>query len=237
MKWIAYRANVPTIIAPVIDTGSTHKRKYNVANQFIHRSFLVTAVLLIATFTSEWAYAGVYRWVDEDGKINYGDKPPPQSNSAHSLLNSRGLLISDVDRAKTPEQLAEEADLAAQNRKVLVERQKEQHRDNVLLLTFTTERDLLLTRDDRLAAIDSAIQLSERRINGWNTKLVTLDNQIEAHDSADKVPAKLQNDRDQLYRRITSSESYMFDKLEERKRTSDQFEGDLTRYRALKDKD
>jgi hypothetical protein len=208
-----------------------------VAHQFFIRSHLVTAVLLVASFASGWASAGVYKWFDEDGKVNYGDRPPPETDSAHSLLNSRGLLIGDVGRAKTKEQLAKEAKIAQQNRQVLVERQKEQHRDNVLLLTFTTERDLLLTRDDRLSAIDSAIQLSERRINGWNTKLVALDGQIEAHDTADKVPEKLQNDRDQLYRRITSSESYMFDKLEERQRTSDQFEDDLARYRALKTKD
>ena len=207
------------------------------ANQFFQRSYLVTAVLTITLIASGWASAAVYRWVDEDGKVNYGDKPPPETDNAHSLLNSRGLLISDVERAKTKEQLAKEAKIAEQKRQRQVELQKKLQRDSVLLRTFTTERDLLLTRDDRLIAIDSAIQLSERRIRGWNTKLVKLDSQIESHDSADKVPVKLQNDRDQLYRRITGSESYMFEKLDERKRTSEQFEADLTRYRALKSKD
>ena len=38
---------------------------------------LVAAALLLPALAS--AQANVYRWVDKDGKVQYSDTPPPQS--------------------------------------------------------------------------------------------------------------------------------------------------------------
>ncbi len=204
------------------------------AKQIGQGQYLVTGLLLLSIFASGWTHAGLYKWVDENGKTHYGDKPPAQSGSAHSILNSRGLTIDEVNRAQTAEERAEETRIAEENKARFLEQQKNRHRDNVLLQTFTTERDLLLTRDDRLSALQGAILLSQRRIDGWSSKLADVEGQIGAFESAEQIPIRLKNERDHLQRRIANSEEYKQKKQEEHESTAAQFLRDLTRYRELK---
>lgn len=180
--------------------------------------------------------ANVYKWVDEEGNIHYGDKPPAKVESAHSVLNERGLEVDSINRAKTDEEVAAELAEAEAIREQQLEEQRARHRDNILLETFTTERDLLLTRDDRLQAIDGAILLSEKRINSWSEKLGVLEKRIANYEKDNvETPARLIEERELVLRQIDSSETYMLQKMEERERTADQFEQDLARYRELKD--
>ena len=57
--------------------------------------------------------------------------------------------------------------------KAVAERKKELH-DRMLLETYTTESDILLSRDDRIQAVDSQIALTESNIKEsekkWNKK-------------------------------------------------------------------
>ena len=40
------------------------------------------------------AQAKLYRWVDEDGKVHYSDKVPPQAiQGEHTRLNERGIPV------------------------------------------------------------------------------------------------------------------------------------------------
>jgi len=45
------------------------------------RAFTMSAVLLVILCTSTVIISDVYRWVDEDGVVHYGNKPPPKSES------------------------------------------------------------------------------------------------------------------------------------------------------------
>ena len=50
-------------------------------------SWIVSAAMLATP-----ALAQVYKWVDESGMVNYGDKPPPRSKGAHPLDEGAGSL-------------------------------------------------------------------------------------------------------------------------------------------------
>ncbi|MEM7208126.1 MAG: DUF4124 domain-containing protein [Pseudomonadota bacterium] len=205
-------------------------------HQFIQVPLSAVAILSLALAMSSHAMANVYKWVDEEGNIHYGDKPPAKVESAHSVLNERGLEVDSINRAKTDEEVAAELAEAEAIREQQLEEQRARHRDNILLETFTTERDLLLTRDDRLQAIDGAILLSEKRINSWSEKLGVLEKRIANYEKDNvETPARLIEERELVLRQIDSSETYMLQKMEERERTADQFEQDLARYRELKD--
>ncbi len=45
--------------------------------------YLLTALLalLVSVAPLSAGYAGVYRWVDEQGRVHFGDRPPPKSSS------------------------------------------------------------------------------------------------------------------------------------------------------------
>ena len=216
------------------NTYDAAARRCDVLIRVTSRGLRTILVMLCGLAWLSSAQAGLYRWVDAEGNVFYSDRPPPENDSAHSVLNKRGLEIRQINRAKTAEEVAAETAEAERRRAEHMVEQRARHRDKVLLKTFTTERDLLLTRDDRLSAIDGAILLSEKRIKTWNQKLDDVELRIDSFGSEDQVPPRLKEERDIILRRIGSSEEYLLEKMKERERTAEQFEQDLARYRELK---
>lgn len=41
-----------------------------------HRSFFVAGLMLLSMVFSPVMQGGLYKWIDENGKIHYGDRPP-----------------------------------------------------------------------------------------------------------------------------------------------------------------
>lgn len=51
----------------------------------------------------------VYRWVDEDGIIHYGDSIPPEYRDLpKERLNDQGVAVEELEGKKTEEQLEQE---------------------------------------------------------------------------------------------------------------------------------
>ena len=84
----------------------------------------LTAAVVIPT---ESAAAGkLYKWVDDNGQIRYGDHIPAQyADKGNERLNEQGLVIDTKEPAKTQEQLAEEQRIAE-----LAEQEEIKRKDN-----------------------------------------------------------------------------------------------------------
>ncbi len=184
--------------------------------------------------------AKLYKWVDEDGVVHYSDKIPPEVNKdAHEELDHRGISRRELGRAKTEEErMSEKVEQAAveQQRKVAAEKLARQRmRDQILLQTFTTERDLIITRDDRLNAIDSILNLTANN----NKRIVQ---QIEetkkritrVENSGRQVPENIMQKLESLNNQFEKNKGFMELKKKERVEQSERFEADLSRFRELK---
>ena len=126
---------------------------------------LAGIISLLCVGGSVPANAGkLYKWVDDEGQVRYGDQIPPQfAKQRQDTLNPQGVVVDTKSAAKTPDQLAEErreAEIAAEQERQRMERA--QH-DHMLLSTFTSEDDMVMTRDGKIAAIEAAIHLAEAR--------------------------------------------------------------------------
>ena len=83
---------------------STSKRR--------HKSLAVTCALVIATGIAGHSQAQLYKWVDENGKVQYSDTVPPAAvDRARKELRSDGTVKNETQRAAN----AEERRLAAQS--------------------------------------------------------------------------------------------------------------------------
>lgn len=118
------------------------------------------AALLLSLPTS----AAIYKWVDENGKVQYSDKPPQQqTKQGTTRLNERGMVLDKSEGYLTPEQRAvKEQELAKQRER----EQKEldaRRRDKALLNSFakTSEIDTLLNRN--LEQVQAGIQSDRSR--------------------------------------------------------------------------
>ncbi len=199
------------------------------------RHELAVLSVLLMMLTSP-AAAKLYKWVDEDGNVFYSDQiPPDQATKRHQLLDERGIVRKNVRRAKTPEEIAEER----RQKELQAERERMERaqavRDQILLETFPSERDLILARDDRLASVDSAITLATKTLDDLRGRWEKLDTQMKSLQAERQpIPGNLAINHRQMSKQVESHSRALESRKEERDNIVAQFEADLLRYRELR---
>jgi len=201
---------------------------------------LLLAGLLWATAAQSVA-ATLYKWVDDNGAVHYSSSlPPGQSHKGHQQLNSQGMVLTTQDAPKPPEELAEEAE----KRRKLEQQQAEEARlkaiqddkDRVLLLTFSTEKELELVRDNRLEVIDSVIRLIQSSIETTEEKLEQLKHSADLiyTSKGKEIPGGMAQKIEHAERKIANRKLQLDAKTAEREKIREKYELDLERYRLLK---
>lgn len=183
----------------------------------------------------------LYKWVDENGEIRYSDRvPPSQVKQKRQILNEHGVVIDTKEAAKTPEQLEADKEAKrirdaelAEERRLIAEQDKH---DRVLLLTFSSEEEMMSVRDNRIEVIDSVIRLIENSINTTEERLIKLEDNAEALyiSKGKEVPGGLAQNIEFFTRKIANRKEQLRLKQEERRKIHEQFDEDLARFRWLK---
>ncbi len=118
------------------------------------------------------AEARLYRWVDDQGIVHYTDHIPPKYvRKEREELDERGIPIRHVERAKTAAEIAAEKRIERlrKEQQKLIEKQKAE--DRVLLRTFRSVDDIILTRDGKIATIDNMIAVDRGNIKRSKRRL------------------------------------------------------------------
>lgn len=112
------------------------------------------------------SHAQLYKWTDENGKVQYSDTvPPAATDRARKELRSDGTVKRETERALTAEEkrlLALKVAEEAKAREVQAERER---KDKALLATYTDLNDFDRVRDRALTNLDNDIRvLTEREV-------------------------------------------------------------------------
>ncbi len=203
-------------------------------------SGLMVAVLLCAV-SFPLVASTLYKWVDENGKIRYSDRlPPNQSQRGHQRLSPQGVVLSTKNAAKTPAEIAIEAEAKRKLDEQQLEEARikriEDHQDRVLLLSFSSEEEIEHARDNRMESIDSVILLIESSLEITQGKLDTLQHKADNNfTSKDKeVPGGLAQKIEHFERKVEIRNAQMEGKQLEKEKLRQRYELDLERFRSLK---
>jgi hypothetical protein len=194
-------------------------------------------IFMMSTIFVASAQAGLYRWIDENGAVHYGDKVPAQYlKQEHDELNEQGTTVKKHDRAMTGDEKAEKKKQDAEHKRLENEKRAQALRDRVLTDTYTTERDLVAAKEARLDAIDSQLQLSEDIIESSKVKVKKTAELIESIKKSGKmVPettyAKLEREKLQLATQTGVQQGHQI----KREEVIEQFDGYIVRFRELMD--
>ncbi len=211
----------------------------------IRAPFPLMALAMVLLGLSAGADAArLYKWVDDDGNIFYSDRiPPKQVRKASETLNAQGIVVSRTEAAKTEEELAIarkiqeelEAKLAAEKSA----KEKQFAKDQVLLLTFSSEQEMDLVQDNRLDVLDSVIELIKKSIIATEEKLVSLGNIAERQyiSKGQEIPGGLAQNIEFFTRKKSMRNQQLKLKEAEKKKINRQYKIDLARYRFLKKED
>ena len=196
---------------------------------------LLLTLLLCISITPISA-AALYKWVDENGAVHYSSQlPPKQSKQGHQQLNSQGVVVSTREAAKTEGELEQQAKAAEEAREAARLKEIQDAKDRVLLLTFSTEEEIELARDNRIEVLDSVIRLINGSIETTEQKLEEmLQNADENYLSKGKeVPGGLAQKIEFFQGRIASRTAQLEAKSLEKEKIRQKYEADLERFRLL----
>jgi len=175
----------------------------------------------------------VYRWVDAQGIVHYGDSVPPQyADDAHDVLNDQGVQIGHVAGRESA------AQLSAQEQAAQAAAQQAQH-DKFLLTTYASAQEIEQLRDERLDQINGQIKASSSYIDSLTLRLDALEERAQhfapysADPGAQRMPDELVEDLVRTMRETRQQRSELEAKQQEQITLRVQFAADLERYREL----
>ncbi len=200
----------------------------------------VLLCLILLGFNGVANTANLYKWVDENGEIRYGDQlPVDKSKKKHQTLNSQGVVVDTTDVENTPEEKA--AIRKAENERKAKEKVEaraddmKRRQDQALLTTYGSVDELELIKNKRMEMVDLVIQLIYKSMATANKRIEILENKAmtEYVDQGFDVPAGLAQNIQMLTRSNQNREQRLRQRLVEKNNILAQYEEDLVRYRKL----
>ncbi|MBF0218494.1 MAG: hypothetical protein HQL49_03045 [Gammaproteobacteria bacterium] len=198
-------------------------------HQLSARQVVTTAIGTVVTFAclsvAPLDAASYKCWTNNQGVRECGDTIPPEYIQKESkTFNERGLVVEEVDRAKSREQLLEE-------RRIQHELDLQNEKDQVLLSTYLRAEDILAVRDRQVAIIDNTINNAKEVISQFQRKLDSEMESVQKHQAANQaIPADLQSAIDTLQQRIKSREEMIERNQQERQSIIETYDRDYQRY-------
>ncbi|MGD8514947.1 MAG: hypothetical protein PVF52_04975 [Granulosicoccaceae bacterium] len=198
---------------------------------------LLTTTLTILLLASSQLQAGKIKcWTNNEGIRECGNVVPPEyAQKGHEVLNRQGVTVDKVERAKTPEELAEAKRLAAIKAEEDRLRKEQENRDRVLLHTFSSEDEIIMARDGKITALKTEIRLTKKSMAKTQERLDALLKQAANLERAGKpVPEKLAGDIKTATEQVDEYRAFISTRQSEQDRIKAQFDNDMTRYKLLK---
>lgn len=196
---------------------------------------IILSVCLILNSTSLSA-RNIKCWQGHENIRECGTIVPPEfSQQRIEIFNERGIVIKVMPAAKTKAELAEIARLAKIEQLKQQRITEQKRKDNILLQTYTMERDLRIGHENKMAAIKSIIDITGSNTRSLQKNLAKLQKRAADYErSGQAMPERLTVDMDNLLRQIKDNDEFIAKKQQTLIDLSKQYDSDLKRYRLLK---
>lgn len=190
-------------------------------------SFLMTQPVLAAKFKC---------WTNDEGVKECGSYVPPQhSQKRIETRGNSGRIVEVEDRAKTQAELDEIARLTELKKIEDAKIAEQKKSDDILLKTFSTERDINLLRDSKVDVIEGIITVTKSNNKALTKKLKLSQKKAANSERRGKKPKQnLLNDIKAIELRINKNTNSIKAKRDEQRDICNKFGKDLQHFRKLK---
>ena len=137
----------------------------------------MTGIALAVLMASPAAFAveEIYRWVDEDGTVHYGDSVPPKfAKNDRDIISDQGIKLKTLRGERTAEERAAEERQAALEKAEKERIAAARQRDEVLLSTYLSVAEIEALRNRRKELLDGRIRVTEIYLSTLRDKLTKL---------------------------------------------------------------
>jgi hypothetical protein len=179
----------------------------------------------------------VYKWVDEDGQIHYGDSIPPEfSDLPKQVLNDHGITVDHLEGRKTPEQLAAEK----QARELALQKELQNRADQALLQTYLSVDEIVMHRDRRIELFQAQSRVTELYLRNLERRLTKLKRDASRYrpysedPDAPLIEPDLVADINETQSTISRHQENLLKYQSDEQQMIARFEGDINRFKTLK---
>lgn len=202
------------------------------------RIFVATiALLILVPLAAPGAERLLYRWVDNEGLVHFGDSIPAEyMDLERQIINEYGVTVGVLSAKRTDEEIAADK----RQEKIAVEQAIQSRMDEALLATYLSIDEIVLHRDRRVELFLAQSRVTELYLTNLKRRLGTL--QIEASryrpysddPDAETIDPDLAGDisttEDTIQRHQANLQRYQDDATNIVAR----FDGDINRFKKLK---
>ena len=196
----------------------------------------VLIILPLAALASESGQK-LYRWVDSEGVVHYGDSIPAEfTDLERQIVNDHGITVGVMRAKRTAEEIAED-----ERQEDLRQARKMQRRqDMALLATYLSVDEILLHRDRRVELFQAQSRVTELYLSNLKRRLDTLHEEASQYrpystdPDAEMIDPDLAGDisttKDTIERHQANLEKFHQDE----QNIVARFDGDVDRFKRLK---
>lgn len=176
------------------------------------------------------AEAKLYKWVDKSGQTHYGETIPPEYANTDAQTLEKGRITGHKDGFD--KKLQEESKFDPEAAK---EAKEAKRRDEALLNTYSSEKEIDLARDRNLMQV-------EARVNSYSTMLKSAQESLDSLNKEQetltkqkrKIPQSLTDDIVQAQELVAKRQKELDTSQKEMDGVKARYEADKARYRELK---
>ena len=208
--------------------------KNNITNKYF--------ILILSTLTlllSQPVMAAKFKcWTNNEGVKECGSYVPAEYSQKRIETRGEGGRVVEVEeRAKNKAELAEIDRLKKLKEIEDAKLAEQKKKDDILLQTFSTERDINMLRDSKVNVIDGIITVTNSNNKALNKKLEKLQKKAANIERRGKKPPKaILDDITTIENRLKKNSNSIKAKREEQEVIRKKFAEDLKHFKFLKKK-
>jgi hypothetical protein len=201
---------------------------------------LCASIVLVSVLAAGAAAADeprLYRWVDEDGVVHFGDSIPAEyAELERHVVNEHGITTDVLRAKKTEEELAEEQRLA----ELRAEAELQRRQDQALLATYLTIDEIVMHRDRRVELFQAQARVTELYLKNLQRRMENLRNEASKFrpysddPEAPMIDPDLADDIQTTKETIARHEENLRKFEEDEQSIVARFDGDIDRFKKLK---
>jgi hypothetical protein len=191
--------------------------------------FLLASAALCAAVSFN-VQAKLFKWVDNNGITHYGETIPPEYANRDTKQLSNGRVVDrkdgfDVDKQNSVKKETPEEKAAFEARR----------RDEALLNSFTTEKEIDLSRDRSLLQIEARINSYTTLLKSAQTTVDDLNKESENRTAKGwKIPQSLTDDLTEAQARVAKLQKDLDNSVKESDSVKARYAAEKQRFRELK---
>ncbi len=193
-------------------------------------------LLLVIGFQPVSYASNIMCWMNKQGVRECGAMVPPEyAQQRIEVINDKGQIVKVFPRALTPKELEAARQAEKQKEKELQRERARKRQDMILLRTFTTERDIEMSRKSKVDAIKGIIDITNSNTRTLEKNLHDLQKKAaNSERSGEKPSAVLIEDMGNLRSQIHDNNDFVAKKQQAIIQLEKKYDNDLQRYRELK---